>query len=53
MTLTKTVAVEQLQEKTVGMKLKKKKIFLELLILREKKNFFRGFAIKREKEMRQ
>ena len=28
-------------------------IFLELLILREKKNFFRGFAIKREKEMRQ
>ena len=39
MTLTKTVSVEQLQERTVGMKLKKEK------------DFFRGFAIKREKEM--
>ena len=37
--LTKTVSVEQLQERTVGMKLKKEK------------DFFRGFAIKREKEM--
>lgn len=38
MTLTKTVAVEQLQEKTVGMKLKKKK------------DFFRAFDIEREKK---
>ena len=36
-----------------GNEIEKKKTFLELLILREKKNFFRGFAIKREKEMRQ
>ena len=39
MTLTKTVSVEQLQERTVGMKFKKKK-----------KDFFRGFDIKREKK---
>ena len=39
MTLTETVSVEQLQERTVGMKLEKKSFF-----------FLRRFAIKRERK---